>query len=346
MEMKASLKPVKMEREIKEELGNSFEAIYTKREQDFEDELAVINRDQEVCEERRRTVKFAVQVLERLAFKGGVAFYASAIRAILRTPKVPLSSLRDFSLLIKNDHPRAPLKFAMIGDRQKKDIEPPMKLLKRDHLLAFRLLSGQYSQKERPEDAGENAPTYLADTLAQIKALLLSRSIWSKVECVYDPPVFLWKIDFDNVDQIPEDKDIQNTENVYLHVGSRIILCGIQMSPHCFPLTNMLCRRILQEHLQESKNLRADIKHILRIADCYSGESKPSRISEASEARRAARLLTALALDFGLKSEYSEEMEAFETQLRYCRSVLDKQEQRPPEMQAIDDAMQVLAKIH
>ncbi len=284
---------------------------------------------------RLKVIEFVTKVLHRLAFKGGVSFYALVIRAILNNPTDPLKSLKNFSELIDKKPNHIPFKFAMIGDRQDNDIEPPTMLLKSEYLLTFRLLSGNYSDDFPTSD--QYQPTYLAETLSQIKALLLSKDIWKDKHSVYDPPIFCWNIDFENPTNEPSENDIRNPHKVYLKIGWEYILCGLRMPKYGYELTNKICRKILLEHL--SDNPDQNIKPIIDSTDIYSYHG----LDVTKEIQRSSRVLTALVIDSELKyKNISSCQNIIHERLNEYKKHFDSVKLVVPEMSDIQIAIKIL----
>jgi len=197
-----------------------------------------------------KTTEFAEHVLKRVQEKRVVSFYAAVIRAILRNPDYPLEELRSFDRLLEKEPIRSKLKFVMLGDRQENDIRPPMELLGPKGILTIRLLCGDYAIKEKPEEAEPPFPDYIAHTLAQVKAFLLSTNAWNSVKCVGDPKLFNWAIDETT------DKDgmalapprVEKEGDAIASIGLDYLLYGIRYS-EIESITRKVCAGVLAEHL-------------------------------------------------------------------------------------------------
>ena len=237
--------------------------------------------------EQQKVADFVQWVLDRLAYKGGLSFYAAALRAILRKPHRPLDELRAFRHLLDQSTPRTKIKFAMVGDRQDNDIEPPTILLGQDHLLTIRLLSGKYAKKEI-ETAPDNAPLYTLSTLAQAKCVLLSQEAWQTIHCSNDPTIFNWTIVYDPK---TEPFIIRKPDDPSPSVSCTLLRCGIEM-PSTFRLIRRVCAGVLAEGL--SKLDKANRMNILRP---YL-EPSAQRINEDAIVR--VRALSALVLSGSL----------------------------------------------
>jgi FMN phosphatase YigB (HAD superfamily) len=261
----------------------------------FARRIAQIKRNLELYEERQKTIQFVETLLQRLSTKGGITFYAAVIRAILNNPEAPLDSLKDFEKLIDFDLPDTPFKIAMIGDRQKNDIEPIIKLLGRKKMLTLRLLSGKYYNTE-PINNNLLDPDYIVHTLAQAKALLLSEDIWANKICTYETPFFCLKIEIDEYKrkEIPSENNLLNPESVSVSVGLDIILTGIQMPSIIFPLTNKICRKILKEFILLNPDV--GLKPIFERIGLFA-----PLVEDRRELIRKTRLLTSLINDTNLQ---------------------------------------------
>jgi FMN phosphatase YigB (HAD superfamily) len=259
-----------------------------------------LNSDLRLYSLRQLTIGFIVKLLQRLSTKGGISFYAAVIRAILDDPNTPLKPLRNFEALIDHELPTSAMKFAMIGDRQKNDIEPLILLLKRNRVLTLRSLAGGYYKTEpcNDERIGNNYPDYLIHTLAQAKALLLCDDIWSKKICTYETPFFCLDIEFgkEKREYIPSEEDLLNPHNISISVGLDIILAGIQMSSMSFPLTKKICRSILKEYFMVNKKF--DAKPIMDSI----GLNEPITENQ-DEFLHRTRLLSSLVLDTKLEHD-------------------------------------------
>ena len=208
---------------------------YTGRICNLEFELATVNRQE-------RVIMFVEHVIERMKHKNVLSFYACAIRAILRDPLAPRSKLEHFESLIEMSSPARRLKFAMVGDRQTNDIEPPARLLK-DKIVTIRLDSLAYSKKEPVDSNWPNPPMFVATTLAQVKAILLAKETWA-VSCATDPPIFNWTVDTKTPGYYPALKDFEDSR-----IGIDHVTCGCSMLHRDFPFVSRICAGILAGHL-------------------------------------------------------------------------------------------------
>lgn len=192
-----------------------------------------------------KVVDFVQRVITRMGLKGYL--YPGAIRAILRSPASPRSQLRHFEKLIEPSSPNNKLKFAMIGDRQTKDMQPPAELLGK-HIVTIRLHSLGYAVDEEEKAADRKAdppPQFLADTLAQAKAILLHKDTWKFIQCTSDPPIFNCKVEVSPADFYPEKGDTEVSR-----IGLDYIICGCKIA---YRMTRRICAGILVEHLVQSE---------------------------------------------------------------------------------------------
>lgn len=212
------------------------------------------------------TARFVEAVLERMSEKKGVSFYAAAIRAILRQPSAPLSVMKSFTFLMEPcTHPEPKMKFAMIGDRQDNDIEPPMELLEKSKILTICLKAGKYWKTSASKT--ELNPDHAVPTLAQAKAILLSAESWKNKICSADPTIFNWKIHSDashyptHIPPITSDTDrhqkVSASEKDYM-IGIKYIICGMVMDDRVYPIINSICSGIMVEHLSRLKESERD----------------------------------------------------------------------------------------
>ena len=184
---------------------------------------------------------FVEKVLDRLANKAGLSFYAATIRSILRNPRAPVEQLRSMRCLREVQRKVRPMKFAMVGDRHTKDIHPPRKLLgDKKRLLAIRVVSGRYASDADEPLRGRDesdAPTFIVYTLAQAKALLLAKSVWEEIRCADDPPLFGCRLLVgEGADNPPTKLDADEAE-----VGLNRVLGGGEMQPNEFPTISKIC---------------------------------------------------------------------------------------------------------
>jgi len=303
---------------------------------------AQIKNDNELYINRQQTILFIEELLKRLSTKGGITFYAAAIRAILNNPESPLDSLRDFEKLINTEPPDSPYRIAMIGDRQKNDIEPVIKLLERKRSLTMRLLSGKYYAKEPFQKAEYESfdPDYIIHTLAQAKALLLSDKIWENKVCTYDTPFYCLKIEFDERKRkfSPSENEIINPESVSVSVGLDIILTGIQM-PSIFPLTNKICRQILREFILLKQEV--GLKPILDEIGLFDVLNKEIRVL-----LRKTRLLTSLIIDTKLQhNDLLKYKSQLRTRLEESRNFIINENIDPIELTYIENALNIIQNV-
>lgn len=199
-------------------------------------------RKEKILEEREKLGRFSEIVLSRMVKKYGPPFYAAVVRAILRSPKSPLTSLRSFSSLTDYGNAHSRMKFAMIGDSELNDIRPPHELLGQRHILTIRLLSGKYF--DQPPVASSSA-TYWTDTLAGVKAILLSKQVWDQIECKGNPRIFNCRIVLDDGDYLPlfaADQDFR--------IGLSRVTQGASLPPD-FEHIAAMCAGIVAENLLE-----------------------------------------------------------------------------------------------
>ena len=267
-------------------------------EEQFTNWDVLLDIDMKLYEERRKTVRFIRDLLNRMSTKGGVTFYAAAIKAILTNPHNPLESLRDFEKLIDKDKNTSPLKFSMIGDRQENDIQPVIKLMGRKRILAMRLLSGKYYKREKISDTkySDYDPDIALHSLAHAKALLLSENTWKEKYCTCDTQFYCLNLEFDSEKRYttPSPNKLLNPETISVPVGLNIILTGIMMPAIIFPLTNKICRQILQEYIRFNQD--SSIKPIIDETGIFEPLEPDIKI-----VKRKSRLLTSLILDTALQ---------------------------------------------
>ncbi|MBN1575062.1 MAG: hypothetical protein JW913_00815 [Chitinispirillaceae bacterium] len=323
--------------DIKERLRKEIYDLFSENLSRFTVDLAFFQRELEEYEARQKVLNFMESVLERVSCKGGVTFYASVLRAILDEPKTPLVALRKFSKLIDMSPADRPYKFAMIGDRQDNDIAPPIKLLKPEGILTFRMISPKFSAGDA---ASVYTPSYVAETLAQVKAILLSESAWKDTHCVYDPPFFCLKIDFDDRDFLPSSDEMKNPDEVDLRIGLNVILGGLRMFEGRFALTNKVCEKILYEHIRE--NPKQDLQPIL--ASVYE-IPKNYDTGFVKEVRRSSRVLTTLVSDSMLKFDCIKNVASHIFKiLKGYGEFLTKGRGEWPEIKVVRNAMELLER--
>jgi len=230
-----------------------------------------IEQDYDDIKQQKNVAQCVEKILAHLQGKFSVAFYAAVIRAIMRNPNRPLDTLQNLQA-IRREVPDTPrMKFAMIGDRQTKDLSPPRELLMQSNpnqagLITIRLLSGKYAvdDDENPDNKELGTPDYLALTLAHVKALMLSQVTWQRPCLVQEPPLFNWGISLDNPEVIPEDPE-KNDEKI----GVDHILRGMSMSKKDYRVISDICAAIMAEYLGRcAENERAIIlKQLFREDD-------------------------------------------------------------------------------
>ena len=289
------------------------------RERQLENEGRLEHKIEQI--ERDIQVATCVEtVLARLRDKLSLAFYAAVIRAIMRNPERPLDTLRDLRKIRREEVGTPRMKLAMVGDRQTKDLHPPLELLVDPHthvrkgLITIRLLSGKYAADEEDDPDRRDhpySPDFLALTLAHVKAILLSRSAWKKVQCLdQEPPLFNWAVNLQNRTHMPQNpKD--NTESI----GINHILGGMSLSSEDFPVISNICAAFLSECL--SRCSEKEIDEILTLLFKTDDDT-------LEKERRAARLsafVLAGALTIGNITEAVEDR--FATELAQCRKVGD-----------------------
>ena len=138
----------------------------------------------------------------------------------------------------------------MVGDRQTKDMQPPADLLG-EKIVTIRLHSLGYAVDggEIAADAKANPPPgFIADTLAQAKAILLAKETWKSVRCASDPPLFNCKVETTQSRRgyYPEPGD----KEVWC-IGLDYVECGCKMAASDFRATRRICAGILVEHLTQ-----------------------------------------------------------------------------------------------
>jgi FMN phosphatase YigB (HAD superfamily) len=291
---------------------NKYRERQLKNEARLEHKIRQIGRDIQVatCVET---------VLARLRDKLSLAFYGAVIRAIMRNPERPLDTLRDLQKIRREEVGTPRMKLAMVGDRQTKDLHPPLELLVDPHthvrkgLITIRLLSGKYAvDKEDDPDRPDYpySPDFLALTLAHVKAILLSRSAWKRVQCLdQEPPLFNWVVNLQNRTHIPQNpKD--NTESI----GINHILGGMSLSSEDFPVISNICAAFLTECV--SRCSEKEIDEILTLL--FKTDDDP--LDEERCAARLSAFVLAGALTTGKIAETVEDH--FATELARCRRVV------------------------
>jgi hypothetical protein len=209
-------------------------------------EMNNLARQEHRLEMQIKAAIFVDLVLNRMASKEGRAFYAAVIRAILRNPESPREELRSFAHLIDDRLKKAKMKFAMVGDRQDNDIAAPTAVMGVNNILTIRLRSGTYARKQEGSDkATRFPPRFVAETLAQVKAILLCQDAWKSVQLKGDPPVFDWKVDFENREFGPSSDKFQ--------IGLNYLLYGIRYATDRNSIIRKVCVGVLLEHLVESE---------------------------------------------------------------------------------------------
>ena len=260
------------------------------------------------------------KILFRLRDKLSLAFYAAVIRAIMRNPNRPLDTLHDLQKIRHEEVGTPRMKLVMIGDRQTKDLHPPLELLadvktqEREGLITIRLLSGKYAvtDDENPDTPDHPySPNFLSLTMAQTKAILLSPNTWEDIRCLeQEPPLFNWSVNLDSRTKIPGNPE-DNTESI----GIDYILTGMSLSNVEFPVISNICSSLLNEHV--NRCARKDIDKILTILFKINGDLCAKEI-------RAARLASfTLAGTLASERMGSEEEILFATELAKSRKIGD-----------------------
>jgi len=255
--------------------------VFQKEREAWSAEGAKLYQKQRLIDRQWGVLEFAKLVLDRMAYKGGRSFYAAAIRAVLRNPHAALDKLKSFTELVEGGDPKATLKFAMVGDRPDNDINPVVELLGSKFVLTFRFESAAHYEKS----PGANPPMFAIQTLAQSKALLLSKKTWNMVDCAGDPDVFGWKILTEDRDEeyLPKKPDEDPAK-----VGVALILEGCQMDTRLYPTIRKICSGILAENFSTDI---FDMRETVLAPYLQKGEDY---LSEDNR-RRRIRLLSAVA---------------------------------------------------
>jgi len=264
--------------------------IHQRIENVFEGQLSPIPpemREIKVIVERIKiqlqAAKFVGLVLDRMSRKEGKAFYAAVIRAILRNPESPRDELRSFGHLIDEQVKKAEMKFAMVGDRQDNDIESPTMLMGKEHILTIRLQSGKYSQEDR-RALTKFPPRYVAQTLAQVKAILLSKDVWEAVRFKGDPPVFDWRVDF------RDRRYVNSGSNDNFQIGIDFILFGIRYAESERSIISRVCAGVLVEDLLRSSS---DFNTVISLAAAFPADADVDENCRSSRARILCALVDA-----------------------------------------------------
>ena len=190
-----------------------------------------------------RATEFVVKVLERMSAKRNRLFYAAVVRSILRSQTRPLDKLRvSFRDLLDvcGEEQVHPMKLAIIGDRMDHDIEPSQFVIGTEKLLTIHLQSEKYHAKG-PVDSNCQAD-FRAYTLAQAKAILMSKSSWQDKCCTTDPLLFDYTVDYKAGRGLEYDLDIRHPR-----VGVSLLVSGITAMPGS--VTYDVCLAVLCEFL-------------------------------------------------------------------------------------------------
>jgi len=273
---------------------------------------------------RRKVAEFVGFAIDRMGGKNFLSFYAGAIRAILRNPSAPRSRLVRFGELLDPVSSDRKLKFVMIGDRQLNDIEPPSRLLK-EKVLTVRMNSLEYATREPVRKSRNHPPVYVVDTLAQAKAILMTKETWNELPCASDPPIFNWEVNTTQRLFYPDPKRDSS-------IGINHILCGCMTPYKSFPIINQVCAGILVEHLGNSTS--NDVEDVLR-------PYLEARSESSDVARDGASLLCALVR---LKAVYSPPLS--DLQLSITRKIAAYFKQLKKDEAIHDDLRSALESIH
>ena len=204
-------------------------------------DIVALDEKLETIRRRIWAANFVEHVIEAMGQKVET-FYACAMRAILRDPAAPRSQIKHFERLLEPSSAPRRLKFAMIGDRQSKDIEPPSELLS-ERIITIRLNSLKHSITEPVEARAEHPPRYVVSTLAEAKAILLAKRAW-EVSCATDPPLFNWKISRESSGESVDRTDFRKSQIDLSH-----ILYGCKLLDSEFRYIGRVCAGILVENL-------------------------------------------------------------------------------------------------
>lgn len=285
----------------------------------------------EAVQTRERAGQFAGIVLERMGLKGAAPFYAAAVRAILLNPWSPLNELKSFDHLIRGSRPDVTMKFAMVGDRQTLDVEAPMNLLGPRNVLTIRLVSGKYAEQEKLAAKHEHEPMCVAYTLAQAKAIILSKDAWSEIACVGDPPVFNWTVDVGNPEYFPA-----GAEGPPQRIGLDFVTCGAAMPAATYPIINRICAGILVEHLDRCRD-KAERNAIL---EPYLGQKL------AADPRHRIRVLSSLeSAGFLDKPDFADQAESLAERLLDDATELKLGRDDPDVHVALETVQRVLQRL-
>ncbi len=232
---------------------NATDRIFREKEENLREEVYLNRKKMEALKNQLASANCVKQILEQMAQKAGYIFYAAVIRSILYNPDNPLEYLRQTEKLIGRPDTIRKMKFAMIGDRPGNDIAPPLKLLGGRRLLTARLRSGKYSADLGAQGTGrpEEQPMFDVATLAHVKAHLLQKENWNRVECIFAPRFFDRKIVFRD-DQGSDDsrKPRYERRKTSREVLFDDVLHGIEMNPHM--VTSRVCTGVMIEFIQNA----------------------------------------------------------------------------------------------
>ncbi|MBI5832020.1 MAG: HAD family hydrolase [Armatimonadetes bacterium] len=216
-----------------------FEREYLVRCTSLTDQLALLER-------QITAQKLVGDVFERMEHKEYLTFYSAAIRAILHRPDAPRQCLASVSELFRREEGLPKMRLAMVGDRQENDMAPPLELLSAERLLAIRLNCGSYVARGQNPPKPHLAPAYEADTLAQVKAVLLGHD-WSSQAVAVEP-------DFYRCTLIGSGQSAPKAGSDLMPVSLEVLVDGICMVSADYDVIPRVCAGILAECLQRDRD--------------------------------------------------------------------------------------------
>ncbi len=207
-------------------------------------------------------------IVDRMREKKRVTFYAGVIRAIFHDPISPRDQLVSWDKLVSDSPSREKIKFAMIGDRNRNDIIPPQELLGKERVLTIRMLSEKYFDED---DQPPQPATYTVSTLAQAKAILLSRVAWDGIRCTAEPPFFNYVVAADREESEHKPKSSEDEQKI----GIVHVLFGVDMAE--YSLIHRVFASILCEFLRRATKI--ECQNIAKIIlDMACAETHPQCI--------------------------------------------------------------------
>ncbi len=227
-----------------------------------------VQNEMDLLNHRMDCLDCLAAIVDRMREKRRVTFYAGVFRAILHDPISPRDQLILWDKLVSDSPSREKMKFAMIGDRNKNDIVPPQELLGKENILTIRMLSEKYFEED---GESQQTATYTVNTLAQAKAILLSRVAWEGIKCTFEPPFFNYFVVTDPKEREQKPRSNEDAPKI----GIDHVLFGIDMVE--YSLIHRVFASILCEFLRKEVALKnEDVARI--IFDIVCDERHPQCI--------------------------------------------------------------------